>query len=152
MRILVCLIAFACLSSCDKIVKPEPEVKVEVVTYDYNKDEAEKLSVNFDKLSKDDCMLVYKLFRSTSRYFERTSVPPELTSDALVHFGKVRDAYGWKPDTYKDLTDAVEKYLKDKGFSDPTWKFSDKKLEMMSAFNTIAESAKIAWLKKDVSK
>lgn len=154
LRLLTCFLAVSLFTSCVKIPEPvKPDVKEEKVDYyDYNKAEAQNLVSAYDKLSQKDCARVYLLFRGSVQYFENVKEGPVLTSDALAIFADVRDSYGWKPDTYKDLTDAIEKYLKEKGFSDPTWTFEDHKLEMINSFNTIAESAKLAWLSKNEPK
>lgn len=141
--------------SCDYIkiqvpVKEEP--KIEVVTYDFNKDKAQSISTVYTDIPAEDCIVIYKLFRGTALYLETVSQPPEYVAEVITNFGKVRDSYGWKPEKYKSLTDAVETYLKDEGYSDPSKKFADNKIGIVSSFNTLAESARIAWLKKNEPK
>lgn len=152
MRGLILLIPLL-FCSCDLIQKPvKEEAKVEVAAYDFDKEKAESISTVYTNIPSEDCITIYKLFRGTALYLETTSQPPEYIAEVVSNFAKVRDSYGWKPEKYKSLTDAVETYLKDKGYTDPSKTFADNKIDIVSSFNTLAESAKIAWSKKNESK
>lgn len=150
------LLILLLLYSCDYVkiqIPVKEEIKEnEIVTYDFSKEKAESLSSVYVDIPKEDCVTIYKLFRGTALYLENVSDPPEFIHQIISDFSKVRDSYGWKPEKYKALTDAVESYLKDKGYSDPSKKFADNKTDIISSFNTLAESAKIAWTKKNESK
>jgi hypothetical protein len=142
-----------CATSCDNfsIDKKEKETEVKVVEYDFDQTKANSLVSAYADISKEDCLKLNTLFRGIALYYDRVVVGPQYTNDVFQHFAKTRDSYGWKPEKYTSLTDATEAYLKEKGFTDPTWKFEEHKLEMISAFNTLAKAAELAYLQKNES-
>lgn len=149
-KLIVLLCAFvAIFSSCDLKIENKSVDNV-VVSYDFDSTKAAEIAKSYPSdISKEDCIKLHTMFRGIAMYLENVVNPPMMTADVFTIFSNVRNSYGWKTEKYKGITDAVETYLTQKGYKDPARKFEDYKLDMISCFNTLAESAKIAYLNKD---
>lgn len=106
-------------------------------------DQLKKVKEEFSKIeSKDDKVLIYKLFSGAGDYLEnaeKLSSTPQF--DPIL--GKVQSSYGWNREKYKSFTDVVSEYLKSVDYQTP------KKLESKSdrenfakIFKSLAEVTK----------
>lgn len=83
--------------------------------------------------SKDDKMLIYKLFAGSADYLTNVKTLTQ-TSQFDPILGRVQSSYGWDREKYPKFTDAVEVYLKEVKYDEPK-KLSSK--EEIGAFQKI---------------
>lgn len=86
------------------------DMPIRVVTGDEN-ELLKNVEDEFKKItSKDDKILIYKLFAGSAKYLKNCKSLNE-TRQFDPMLGKVQSSYGWDREKYKTFTDAVSAYL-----------------------------------------
>lgn len=94
-------------------------VKTVKVVGDDKNPQLEKVSQEFAKIeSKEDKLLIYKLFSGAGEYLEASKFTGSTSQfDPLI--GKVQSSYGWNREKYPAFTTAVSDYLVSVKYDEP---------------------------------
>lgn len=117
--------------------------KVEIVVSDVEG----KIIDSLKDASKEDCILIYKIFSGCASYVEK-STKLSTTLEVFKLIGTVEKDYGWNNEKYKDLTDVIEKDLTEKGFQKPQELTSEVKNNVIKTLKGYSEAVRKATLKK----
>ena len=102
-----------------------------------------QVSDEFNKIeSKDDKILIYKLFSGAANFLEVCE-----DMDGTYQFdpilSKVQTSYGWDREKYPSFTDAVSNYLISVGYDIPKpLKTKEERMEFSKIFKALSEATK----------
>jgi len=124
-------------------IASESTNKVLTVSSSVDSKELQKVKDEFDKIeSKEDKLLIYKLFAGAGEYLE---VAENLQTTAQFDpiFGKVQTSYGWNREKYPNFTTSVSEYLVSVKYDEPK-KLSTKedRQNFAAIFKNLAEKLK----------
>ncbi len=105
--------------------------------------ELDEVKEEFNKIeSKEDKLLIYKLFAGASEYLAAAETL-QSTNQFDPILGKVQTSYGWNREKYSKFTDAVSEYLVSVGYDEPkTLSSSVDRKEFAEIFKNLAEAIK----------
>jgi len=134
------LIYFASSFGFSAKLVPEPIAKKTVAT---ETPELKKVTEEFNKIeSKDDRVLIYKLFAGAAEYLNNCQTMTE-TSQFDPLLGKVQTSYGWDRERYSAFTDVVSDYLISMDYETPKkLETKDQRKDFAKIFQGLAEATK----------
>lgn len=106
------------LIGCTPNIKWETSIdtnRVVATTEDYNKD----VAASMNDMSKEDVTLVYKQFSGLSNYMSNAGKKVDSTLKLFSLIDGFQEDYNYVRGKNVAFADALEKYLKEKGYEDP---------------------------------
>lgn len=92
---------------------------IAIVSNDISNKQLQKVSEEFAKIeSKEDKLLIYKLFSGAGQYLEASKFTGS-TAQFEPLLGKVQSNYGWNREKYPSFTTAVSDYLVSVKYDEP---------------------------------
>mgnify|MGYP007029110396 CR=1 FL=1 len=104
--------------------------------------ELDQVSKAFSEIqSKEDKVLIYKLFSGSAEYLNCKSLQATQQFDPIL--GRVQSSYGWNREKYPAFTDSVSAYLVAAGYNVPKPLTTDQeRLDFAGIFEGLAEATK----------
>ena len=94
-------------------------VKIDWANSDHkSSDFVEQVAEDLEDASKADCEYAYNYFEGSAIYVEKAGKNMD-TAEWQALVPKVHEQLGWDMEEYSDLTETVQKELKEAGFEDP---------------------------------
>lgn len=137
---------------CDFVKVKDPVAAVEKVEYSQ---EAKEVAESMKDMSDEHKKLMYMQFGGLSEYLSKTN-KIEKTADLLKVIQSFQTDYGYTKGQYSSYTDAVEKFLTNKGYKTPKSivqnPTSDKEISRSQVIKDIRELGDAAKLAMETNK